>query len=65
MTSLKKQIQTLVEKSAFTAEDREVYEEFKTALRRGEHVGEAGNFARVSDGQDGRDVQADRDAAVF
>jgi len=36
MTSLKKQIQTLVEKSAFTAEDREVYEEFKTALRRGE-----------------------------
>ena len=30
-----------------------------------EHLGEAGNFARISDGQDGRDVEADRDVQFF
>jgi 2,3,4,5-tetrahydropyridine-2-carboxylate N-succinyltransferase len=34
--SLKETIGSLFEKAAFTAEDREIYEEFKSALRRGE-----------------------------
>ncbi|MGH9947247.1 MAG: 2,3,4,5-tetrahydropyridine-2,6-dicarboxylate N-succinyltransferase [Pyrinomonadaceae bacterium] len=34
--SLKNQIENLFAKSDFSADDREVYEEFKTALRRGE-----------------------------
>jgi 2,3,4,5-tetrahydropyridine-2,6-dicarboxylate N-succinyltransferase len=36
MTELKAQIESLFSKTEFTADDREVYEEFKTALRRGE-----------------------------
>src|SRR5688572_32952116 len=36
MAELKEQIEALFAKSEFTAEDRRVYERFKTALRRGE-----------------------------
>lgn len=36
MAELKEQIKALFSKSEFTVEDREVYEQFKTALRRGE-----------------------------
>ncbi len=36
MTELKKQIEALISKAEFTGEDRDVYEQFKSALRRGE-----------------------------
>ena len=36
MAELKEQIEALFAKSEFTSEDRAVYEQFKTALRRGE-----------------------------
>ena len=34
--SLKNKIESLFAKSEFSADDREIYEEFKSALRRGE-----------------------------